>query len=146
MNLILNAIIYIFFVLIISCDIKQLNMKNKNILGSELNLCCSNPITGFYRNGYCETGDKDFGTHTVCAIITEEFLKFSLARGNDLISERREFNFAGLIPGDKWCLCAIRWKEAYENGVAPKILAKSTNEKTLDIIDKESLIKMSIDI
>ena len=142
----INIIMYFFFVLIVSCDSKLVIMKSKNILGTELDLCCNDPITGFYRTGYCETGERDYGTHTVCAIITEEFLNFSLGRGNDLISERKEFNFPGLKPGDKWCLCAIRWKEAYDNGVAPKILAKSTHEKTLDIIDRESLIKMSTDI
>ena len=140
---IISNILILFF---LSCDFNQSDMKSKNILGTELSICCTNPLTGFYRNGYCETGVNDYGTHTVCAIVTDDFLKFSLTRGNDLISKRNEYNFPGLKHGDKWCLCAIRWKEAYDNGVAPKILAESTNEKTLEIIDKKILLKMSLDL
>merc|ERR1712012_1541689 len=113
----------------------------KNILGTALQLCCSNPKTGFLRDGSCNTNFMDQGTHVVCAIITEDFLKFTKSRGNDLSTPRPEFQFPGLKPGDGWCLCALRWKEAYEAGVAPPIKPESTHEKALEIIPREALEK-----
>jgi len=94
----------------------------KNILGTNLEVCSLNPITGFTRSGCCETGPEDLGQHTVCAEVTDEFLQFSKLQGNDLMTPRPEFNFTGLKPGDRWCLCASRWLEALEEGIAPPVL------------------------
>ena len=112
-----------------------------NVLGTELEPCGMSPVTGFYRDGCCNTGPNDIGTHTVCAVVTDEFLEFSKSRGNDLTTARPEFNFPGLKDGDKWCLCALRWKEALENNCAPKVVLEATNEKTLDVISMDQLIK-----
>jgi uncharacterized protein (DUF2237 family) len=111
----------------------------RNVLGGELEPCCHDPVTGFYRDGFCHTGPGDFGVHTVCAVMTKEFLKFSLEQGNDLSTPRPEFEFPGLKPGDCWCLCASRWKDAYDAGMAPKILLKSTHASTLEFANLEEL-------
>ena len=113
--------------------------KAKNILGGELKACCTAPITGFFRDGYCRTNQMDQGTHVVCAVMTDDFLAFTKSRGNDLSTPRPEYQFPGLKAGDGWCLCALRWKEAYEAGVAPPIKAESTDEKLLEYIKKEAL-------
>ena len=118
--------------------------KQKNIHGKPLELCSKDPLTGFFRNGCCDTANNDLGLHTVCVILTEEFLKFSLKVGNDLSTPRPEFNFPGLIPGQKWCLCANRWLEAYEQGVAPLVVTESTNIKTLEIIDFNTISMYSL--
>lgn len=115
----------------------------RNILGTDLIECSRKPLTGFYRDGLCNTGDHDFGTHTVCAVMTEEFLRFSFDQGNDLISPAPHYQFPGLGPGDRWCLCALRWKEAYDAGVAPKIIPEATHEKTLEVVTLEVLIKFA---
>ena len=115
-----------------------------NIHGRPLELCSQDPLTGFFRNGCCDTDNYDRGLHTVCVILTDEFLKFSLEVGNDLSTPRPEFDFPGLKPGQKWCLCANRWLEAYESGVAPPIITESTNIKTLDIIDFETIALYSL--
>ncbi|MBT4911359.1 MAG: DUF2237 domain-containing protein [Alphaproteobacteria bacterium] len=115
-----------------------------NIHGRPLELCSQDPLTGFFRNGCCDTDNHDRGLHTVCVILTDEFLKFSLEVGNDLSTPRPEFDFPGLKPGQKWCLCANRWLEAYESGVAPPIITESTNIKTLDIIDFETIALYSL--
>ncbi len=107
-----------------------------NILGSALKPCCFEPMTGFFRDGFCKTNHLDTGTHVICAIMTEEFLSFTKSRGNDLSTPRLEYDFPGLKPGDCWCLCALRWKEAHEAGVAPPIKPKSTHERALDLIEK----------
>lgn len=112
----------------------------KNIFGEPLQPCCNNPLTGYFRDGLCRTDTFDQGSHTVCAIVTEEFLIHSKNRGNDLITPRPEYQFPGLKPGDKWCLCALRWKEAFEAGVAPKVVLEATNEKTLEYINIKNLI------
>lgn len=117
---------------------------SKNVFGEELIPCSMDPMTGFYRNGCCETGSDDGGTHTVCAVMTEEFLIFSKNRGNDLITPRPEYLFPGLKPGDKWCLCALRWLEAYRSNFAPPVFLEATNEKTLDIIPLEILISKAL--
>lgn len=114
--------------------------KMKNIFGEPLALCCNKPKTGYFRDGFCRTDASDQGSHTVCAIVTEEFLKFSKEKGNDLITPRPEYDFPGLKPGDKWCLCALRWKEAFEVGAAPKVLLEATNEKTLEYINIQDII------
>ena len=106
----------------------------RNVLGGELQPCSMDPVTGFYRNGCCETGPHDLGIHTVCAVMTEAFLEFSKATGNDLSTPHPEVNFAGLRPGDRWCLCAPRWKEALDAGMAPQVVLESTHEETLAIV------------
>ena len=106
-----------------------------NVYGKELETCCDNPKTGFFRNGMCDTCKEDLGVHTVCILATEEFLVFSKGAGNDLSTPRPEFNFPGLKPGNRWCLCAKRWKEAYEQGKAPPVFLESTHEATLKLVD-----------
>lgn len=115
-----------------------------NILGTNLELCCSNPITGYYRDGVCRTSQEDTGTHTVCAILTNEFLQYSKSKGNDLTRAVPQFGFPGLKDGDKWCLCALRWKEAYDAGCAPKIIAEATSMATTNFIEKEILLEYKI--
>ena len=118
--------------------------KPKNILGTELQSCCADPITGFFRDGYCRTHKMDHGTHVICAVVTDEFLEFTKSKGNDLSTPRPEYQFPGLKAGDGWCLCAMRWKEAHDAGVAPPLKPESTHEKTLELIDKRSLEKYYI--
>jgi len=105
----------------------------RNVLGGELLPCSTRPMTGFFRNGCCETGPEDLGLHTVCAVMTAEFLRFSQSAGNDLTTPQPDFGFPGLKPGDRWCLCAPRWKEALDAGVAPPVVLESTHEETLAI-------------
>lgn len=111
----------------------------KNVLGGELRKCCDSPKTGFYRNGFCHTGPTDHGTHVACAEVTKEFLDFTRSKGNDLSTPRLEYSFPGLRPGDRWCLCATRWREALQAGVAPKLDLEATHERMLDFIDQETL-------
>ncbi|MDB5450383.1 MAG: hypothetical protein JWQ52_1511 [Phenylobacterium sp.] len=106
----------------------------RNVLGKELKPCSLDPVTGFFRNGCCETGPHDVGMHTVCAVMTADFLAFSREIGNDLSTPRPEFGFEGLKPGDRWCLCAPRWKEALDAGAAPQVVLDSTHEETLAIV------------
>ena len=106
-----------------------------NVYGKELETCCDNLKTGFFRNGMCDTCKEDLGVHTVCILATEEFLVFSKGAGNDLSTPCPEFNFPGLKPGNRWCLCAMRWKEAYEQGKAPPVFLESTHEATLKLVD-----------
>lgn len=113
--------------------------RAKNILGEPLQPCCADPMTGFFRDGFCRTHQKDHGSHVVCAVMTEAFLAFTLKRGNDLSTPRLAYQFPGLKPGDRWCLCALRWREAYEAGVAPPIMPGATHEKALDYIPKSVL-------
>ena len=106
----------------------------RNVLGGELIPCSMKPVTGFFRNGCCETGPDDLGLHTVCAVMTREFLAFSKAAGNDLSTPLPQYGFPGLKPGDRWCLCAPRWKEALDAGMAPQVVLESTHEETLAIV------------
>ncbi len=106
----------------------------RNVLGTELIPCSLDPVTGFFRNGCCETGPDDLGLHTVCAVMTAEFLAFSKAAGNDLSTPLPQYGFPGLKPGDRWCLCAPRWKEALDVGMAPQVVLESTHEETLAIV------------
>jgi uncharacterized protein len=108
-----------------------------NVLGGELRCCCRDPLTGFYRDGYCRTGPGDFGIHTVCAQMTNEFLEFSYARGNDLVTPQP--GFPGLKEGDRWCLCVTRWHEALEAGVAPPVDLHATHASTLEFVTLEEL-------
>ena len=110
-----------------------------NVLGTDLQTCSTDPMTGFYRNGCCDTGGQDQGVHTVCAVMTAEFLEFSAAAGNDLSTSRPEFGFVGLNPGDRWCLCAARWQEALEAGMAPPVVLEATHARSLEWIDRADL-------
>ena len=116
-------------------------MSQKNVLGTELKSCSCTPMTGWYRDGSCRTDTSDHGMHTVCAVMTEQFLSYSKAQGNDLSSPH--IGFPGLKKGDHWCLCAPRWKEAFEDGMAPLIDLEATEESTLQIIDMNILKKFS---
>ena len=120
--------------------------KQKNVLDSELQDCGIDPMTGFYRDGCCNTGPGDVGTHTVCAIMTDDFLEYSKSKGNDLITPRPEFDFPGLKPGDAWCLCALRWEEARQAGCAPRVKLTSTNMKTLEMVEFDDLKAHQIDL
>jgi len=117
-----------------------------NVLGEPLAPCGLDPLTGFYRDGCCNTGYEDVGIHVVCAKMTREFLAFSKRRGNDLSTPMPEFGFPGLKPGDRWCLCAGRWKEALDAGVAPPVILQATHEETLAILPLEVLKRHAIDV
>jgi len=118
----------------------------RNVLGEPLAHCCSVPLTGFYRDGYCRTGNEDPGRHVVCAVMTDAFLEYSAARGNDLATPRPEFDFPGLAAGDRWCLCAQRWVEALDAGVAPRVALTATHEAALEIIELNKLKRHAIDL
>ena len=119
--------------------------QTRNVLGTPLLTCSTNPMTGFFRNGCCDTGPSDAGSHTVCAVMTAEFLAFSKSAGNDLSTPRPEFRFPGLKPGDRWCLCAARWREAFEAGCAPRVVLQATHEAALDIVDRSALEANAVD-
>jgi len=110
-----------------------------NVLGTPLAKCCEDPPTGFYRDGLCVTGPDDTGTHVVCSVVTQEFLDFTGSRGNDLVTPRPESKFPGLKPGSKWCLCALRWREALEAGVAPPVVMSATSDAVLKYTTREAL-------
>lgn len=110
-----------------------------NVLGGPLECCCTDPLTGFYRDGYCRTGAEDLGLHTVCAVVSDSFLRFSKARGNDLSTPRPEYEFPGLKGGDKWCLCVERWKEAFEAGCAPQVVLEACHVSALEFVDLADL-------
>ena len=117
-----------------------------NVLGEPLQSCCTDPMTGFYRSGSCETGPQDFGAHVVCAEVNAEFLAFSKSRGNDLSTPQPDFGFPGLKPGDRWCLCAARWVEAMEAGMAPPVKLTATHERVLKFISFEVLKQHALDL
>tara|TARA_B100001175_G_scaffold274713_1_gene249148 strand:- start:122 stop:499 length:378 start_codon:yes stop_codon:yes gene_type:complete len=117
-----------------------------NIFNEPLEACSFDPVTGFFRSGCCETSEQDTGSHTVCAIMTEEFLQFSKSKGNDLSTPVPAFDFPGLNSGDRWCLCAARWLEAYEANSAPSIIAKATHIRALEIIPMEVIKEFALDI
>lgn len=117
-----------------------------NVLGEALASCSEQPLTGFFRDGCCNTGPEDLGSHTVCTRVTAEFLEFSRSRGNDLSTPRPEFGFAGLKPGDQWCLCAARWQEAFEAGVAPRVVLSATHAAALRICKLADLKKHALDL
>lgn len=118
----------------------------RNVLGGPLGTCSERPLTGFFRDGCCNTSDEDLGRHTVCVVVTAEFLEFSKAAGNDLSTPRPEFDFPGLQPGDRWCLCAARWRQAWEAGAAPRVVLNATNEATLDLVPLEALKACAVDL
>lgn len=115
-------------------------MPEKNVLGQLLTPCSHDPKTGFYRTGVCSTGPDDHGTHVVCATMTKAFLDFTVSRGNDLVTPRPAFRFPGLKPGDRWCLCANRWREALKAGVAPPVRLECTHEKALEFVSLDDLL------
>ena len=119
---------------------------HRNVLGEPLSPCSTQPLTGFFRNGCCDTSDDDRGSHTVCAVMTEEFLAFSKSRGNDLSTPAPEYGFAGLKAGDRWCLCAPRWEEARRAGKAPLIVLASSHEGALAWCSLDDLLKNAIDV
>ena len=118
----------------------------RNVFCEPLQSCSERPLTGFYRSGCCHTGPEDLGLHTVCVEVTTEFLAFSKARGNDLSTPLPEFGFPGLEPGDRWCLCAARWREAFDAGSAPRVILGATHEATLDIVDLQDLKRYALDL
>ena len=120
--------------------------KAKNVLGEELELCCVSPLTGFYRDGNCVSGPEDAGTHVVCAEVTEEFLGFTKSRGNDLSTPVPEFNFPGLKPGDRWCLCVTRWREALAAGKAPPVILTASHEAALKYVSLADLKQHALDL
>jgi uncharacterized protein (DUF2237 family) len=116
-----------------------------NLLGEELEPCSFDPLTGYFRDGCCNTGSGDVGVHTVCVVVTEEFLAFSLAVGNDLSTPMPQYGFRGLRPGERWCLCAPRWQEAYEADMAPQVVLAATHELSTEWCDREALFAHAID-
>jgi uncharacterized protein len=116
----------------------------KNVLGTNLEICCTSPMTGYYRDGLCNTGGQDFGMHVVCAQMTDEFLEFTKLQGNDLSTPVPEYNFPGLKKGDRWCLCAARWQEALEAGFAPPVVLAATHARALEACNLEDLKKHAL--
>ncbi len=121
-------------------------MTERNVLGSELEPCGTDPMTGFFRDGCCNTGPEDRGLHVVCVEMTADFLAFSQSRGNDLMTPIAEIGFAGLKPGDRWCVVALRWLHAYSEGVAAPVVLASTNERALDVVPLEALREHAVDV
>ncbi|HEX9681886.1 MAG TPA: DUF2237 domain-containing protein [Acidimicrobiales bacterium] len=117
-----------------------------NVLGTELATCSTDPMTGYYRNGCCDTGQGDLGVHTVCCRVTAEFLDFSVAQGNDLVTPMPQHGFPGLQPGDQWCLCATRWRDAYDAGVAPPVVLAATHLGTLEWVSLDALAAHAVDL
>lgn len=113
--------------------------ESKNVLGGDLEPCCTDPMTGWFRDGCCNTDERDAGLHVICAEMTAEFLEFSRKKGNDLVTPRPDFGFPGLMPGDKWCLCAARWQEAFEADCAPPVLLEATHARALEVCELEDL-------
>ena len=121
-------------------------LASRNVLGGELQSCSVDPLTGFFRDGCCNTSSQDTGLHTVCVVLTKEFLEFSRFRGNDLSTPRPEFGFQGLDPGDRWCLCAARWLEAFEHNMAPHVVLAATHESALEQIPLAALKRHARDL
>ena len=118
----------------------------RNVLGGPLGRCSDKPLTGFFRDGCCNTSEEDLGSHTICVVLTAQFLQFSKVRGNDLSTPRPEFDFPGLNPGDRWCLCAARWREAFQAGMAPQVVLNACNEMALEIVSLDDLKQYAIDL
>ena len=120
--------------------------KSTNVYDEPLDACNENPVTGFFRDGCCNTSEEDFGSHTVCVQLSAEFLEFSKAQGNDLSTPKPEFGFAGLKPGDRWCLCAPRWAEAYNHDAAPRVFLRRTHKRALKYVPLEILRTYAVDL
>lgn len=118
--------------------------KPRNVLGGELKNCCTDPMTGFYRDGYCRTGADDTGRHTVCILATDEFLEYSKGAGNDLSTPMPQYSFPGVKHGDKWCLCVTRWQQAFEDGMAPQVDLEATHESALQVVRLEDLKEFAV--
>lgn len=127
-------------------DMSEPQRPARNVLGGTLVICSIKPMTGFFRDGCCNTGPADRGSHTVCVVMTAEFLAFSKASGNDLSTPMPEYEFPGLKPGDRWCLCAPRWQEAFEGGAAPKVVLAATHEGALEHTALADLKKFAVDL
>jgi uncharacterized protein len=123
-----------------------MKLESKNVLGGPLADCSKAPMTGFFRDGCCNTSDEDAGSHTVCAVVTADFLRFSKSRGNDLSTPAPQFGFPGLKPGDRWCLCASRWREALQAGAAPLVVLGATHERALELVSLADLKRHAIDM
>ena len=121
-------------------------MTQRNVLGQELEPCGTDPLTGFFRDGCCRTGPEDLGSHTICAVVTAEFLEHQRSIGNDLSTPHPEFRFAGLVPGDRWCVTAVNWARAYADGVAAPVVLASTNEAVLSIVPLAALREHAVDV
>jgi hypothetical protein len=121
-------------------------MSDRNVLGGELEPCGTDPLTGFYRDGCCSTGPEDQGSHTICAVVTAEFLEHQRAIGNDLSTPMPEYRFPGLVPGDRWCVTAVNWARAYNDGVAAPVVLASTNIAVLEIVPLEALQQHAVDV
>jgi uncharacterized protein len=121
-------------------------VAQRNVLGSELEPCGLEPLTGFYRDGCCTSGAEDFGSHTICAVVTAEFLEHQRRIGNDLITPVPEYHFPGLVPGDRWCVTAVNWMRAYRDGAACYVVLASTNEATLEIVPRAALDEHAVDV
>ena len=120
--------------------------KARNVLGGELEPCGLDPVTGFYRDGCCNSGPEDIGSHTVCAVVTREFLAHQESVGNDLVTPHPEWRFPGLHPGDRWCVVAVRWLQAYQDGVAAPVVLASTHERALDVVPLALLRELAVDV
>ncbi len=120
--------------------------SQKNVFGEPLAACSNNPLTGFFRDGCCNTHEQDIGSHTVCAVMTADFLAYSKAAGNDLSTPTPEYAFPGLKAGDRWCLCAARWQQAFEAGMAPRVVLAATHERALEVIALQDLKRFAIDL
>ncbi|MCH8238784.1 MAG: DUF2237 domain-containing protein [Proteobacteria bacterium] len=127
-------------------SLQQQPDEQRNVFGEPIDICSNRPMTGFYRTGCCHTGEDDPGLHTVCIEVSEEFLAFSKLRGNDLSTPLPEFGFPGLKPGDRWCLCAQRWREALDAGMAPRVILRATHVATLEVASLEDLKRYAIDL
>ena len=125
---------------------RSFERPSRNVFGGALESCSTKPMTGFFRNGCCDTGPEDAGSHTVCVVVTDAFLTFSKSRGNDLSTPMPEFGFPGLREGDRWCLCAPRWQEAFEAGEAPRVVLRATHEGALDFCTLADLKRHAIDL
>jgi hypothetical protein len=121
-------------------------MTEQNVLGGELEECGADPLTGFYRDGCCTSGPEDLGSHTVCAVMTGEFLDFQRQVGNDLVTARPEYGFPGLSPGDRWCVVAVRWLQAYQAGVAAPVVLAATNARAMEVVPLAALQEHAVDV
>ena len=121
-------------------------MDERNVVGGELELCGTDPLTGFYRNGCCSTGPEDLGSHTICAVVTAEFLEHQRGIGNDLTTPMPAFQFPGLVPGDRWCVTAINWLRAHRDGAAAPVVLASTHERALEIVQLADLASYAVDV
>ena len=121
-------------------------MTERNVLGGELEECGTDPLTGFYRDGCCTSGPEDLGSHTVCVVLTAEFLDFQRQVGNDLVTARPEYGFPGLTPGDRWCVVAVRWLQAYQAGVAAPVVLAATNARAMEVVPLDALREHAVDV